>query len=195
VTSSPTTSWSWANGKYHGVIWLWSTVSSIGVGAGKFLGVRRSFAQISPKLARKVFVRQTFHDVKLRQEEHKKVFNLCHRAVFLKKKKVKFRRLSFRLIWKCRNICARIFWDFRWIFDKSKLLEVRLHPQLLHHCSFRYYILRNHPHSVNCDKHMLHLSLNLCDICLTFWFYGQVNFYPTSAQNFAKAIYVLRSFN
>ena len=114
---------------------------------------------------------------------------------FSEEKKVKFRRLSFRLIWKCRNICARIFWDFRWIFDKSKLLEVRLHPQLLHHCSFRYYILRNHPHSVNCDKHMLHLSLNLCDICLTFWFYGQVNFYPTSAQNFAKAIYVLRSFN
>jgi len=34
---------------------------------------------------------------------------------------------------KCRNFCSRNFSDFSRIFDKSKLLRMSLHPQLLHH--------------------------------------------------------------
>jgi len=44
--------------------------------------------------------------------------------------------VSFITQWerRCRNICARIFRNFSRIFDKSKLLGVRLHP--LHHWLF-----------------------------------------------------------
>jgi len=65
----------------------------------------------------------------------KKVFDSSHQTHFLEKK-VKFRRISFSLIWRCQNICAWIFRDFAQIFNKSNLLGVRLHPlhpQLLHH--------------------------------------------------------------
>jgi len=33
----------------------------------------------------------------------------------------------------CRNFCTRIIRNFARIYDNSKLLEVRLHPQLRHH--------------------------------------------------------------
>jgi len=68
---------------------------------------------------------------------------------FFREKKVKFRRFSaVRLIYYTvrtkiskhlrPNLIfqdfARLFRDFAQIFDKSKILGLRLHPSLLHHC-------------------------------------------------------------
>jgi len=51
------------------------------------------------------------------------------------RKEDNLRRISFSLLWRCRNICVRIFsdfarsfWDFSRIFDNSKLWGAREPP-------------------------------------------------------------------
>jgi len=122
-------------------------LGTIGVGAGKFLGVRRIFVRISPNLPEKLlchflckhFLKQTFF-----WDELYKRSSFCKRlAPFFQ---IKPRWAPF--LPRCSGFCevfhsfaqistdfARILKDFARIFTKSKLLEVCLHPRLLHHCS------------------------------------------------------------
>jgi len=63
------------------------------------------------------------------------IINFCLYAVT---KKYNF----INIVKKCRNFFDQFFLDFAQIFDKSKLLSVRLHPPLLHHwirVSFKYF--------------------------------------------------------
>jgi len=61
------------------------------------------------------------------------VYFLWHDKLLFLHWKKKYK--SINIVQRSQNFCARLFWDFAQIFDKSKLLWVRLHPlypQLLH---------------------------------------------------------------
>ena len=116
----------------------------IGAGASKFLVVRRNVVRISPNFPEKYCAPNMKHSRGLQF--------ISSDAIFLEKV-VKFRRIWFSLICKCRNICARIFCYFARIFrfarivDKSKLLGVRLHP--LHpscYTTVKYFVFDNFQH-------------------------------------------------
>jgi len=107
-----------------------SCVSTHRCRSRQIFGCAKELCLNFPKLSWKMFERQTF------QEDQKKTKKglQSHQTPFFEKK-VKFSRISFSLIWSYRNICAQIFWDFSLsfqdfarIFDKSKLLGMRLHP-------------------------------------------------------------------
>jgi len=103
----------------------------IGVGAGKFLGVQRIFARISPNLPQNFlcdFCLKSFpHKDHLWYDLQKKVFLCLYAKVW--------RLFSPDFQGFCPNFQV-FFPDFARIFDKSKPLGVRLHslrPRLLHH--------------------------------------------------------------
>ena len=92
----------------------------------QIFGLRKIFARISPNFPEKFLYGQVSVP-----------FLWSHTE------KIKFRRISSVSFidhtnrTRCRNISARIFRDFARVFDKSKLLGVRVHPahnQLIHHC-------------------------------------------------------------
>jgi len=124
-------------------IWSQSTTQVIGVGASKFLGVRRIFARISPNLPEKVFC--TFC---LRVFSHKDHESL----IWCDLQKMVFICFSANFGRHCLkwnnggHHFAQIFRDFSRIFDKSNLFEVHLHPCLLHHW---HKLMQNRPHSTD----------------------------------------------
>ena len=106
---------------------------SIGVGAGRFFGVRRISPRISPNLPRKflcdfclrVFSHKDHEDVFLVWPPKKRfscVFLQALGAIFERKQRWGHFSRSFRDF-------AQIFRDFARIFNKSKLLGVRLHTR------------------------------------------------------------------
>jgi len=103
--------------------------TGIGVGAGKFLGVRRIFARISPNLPEMLlcnFCPQIFT----------KDMKTCFFGMIPKKGLtcVFLQALAAIFAWIFRDLTqivrgfAQIFRDFAQFLNKSKLLEVRLHP-------------------------------------------------------------------
>jgi len=91
----------------------------IGVGASKFFGVRRIFAQ------------------KVVQFLPKKLCNFCQPFFGVTTKKWSspiFLHTLGAIFAQIFRDFAKISRDFARIFNKSKLLGVRLHTRLLHHC-------------------------------------------------------------
>jgi len=133
----------------------------IGVGAGKYLGVRRIFCPNVPKFVEKfsaakrpstnfLYQSVTYHQLSptLKHEANGKKVFLGVKKNFLEKKSQTFlfsqTHLSLSKKKRCRNFCVQIFRDFARIFDKSKLLGVCLRPQLLHHClTYSFRTIRN----------------------------------------------------
>jgi len=101
-----------------------------GVGASKFLGMQKIFAQIFPNLPK--HCRATFVDrIFVRPPKDGLHLFFCkHWAPFLPRFE--------EILRKCSEIYS--IWKFSRIFNKSKLLGVCLHPlhyRLLHHCQWR----------------------------------------------------------
>ena len=116
------------------------TPNTVGVGAGKILGVRRIFAGILPTLPEK----KTPKKVKSHLEK--------------KSSPRHFGRLFFKLKHVGRRFCSYFqgvhegFRDFARIFTKSKLLGVSLHsphPHLLRHCLTRLTYRQTNKNSVS----------------------------------------------
>ena len=118
----------------------------IGVASGKFLGVQKIFARISPNLPEKILCdfclqisshkdREDFFWYDL-QKRSSRVFLQTLGAILWKQTTLGatvvwiFREFAqiFRYFARIFRYFARIFRDFAQIFDKSKLLEVCLHP-------------------------------------------------------------------
>ena len=108
-------------------------IRTIGVGASKFLGVRRIFAQIFPKLPEKFWA--TLPANFFPQRSWRPFFGWPPRKVFVcSSAKTPFYGRHFMKSNKIGSHFARIFKDFAQIFkdfarilNKSKLLGVRLH--------------------------------------------------------------------
>ena len=117
-----------------------TTAPAICVGAGKNLWVRRIFARnVFVQLCQRIFSHKDYEDLFWYDLQRKKGLHVffCKRWVpFLKSKNVG-RHFCPDTQGFCSNF-ARIFRIFARIFDKWKLLGVRLHllqPHLLHHWS------------------------------------------------------------
>ena len=115
-----------------------------GVVAGKFLGVRRIFAWISPNL----------HEMFLCDVAYKfsptKIMKTLFWYDLQKRSSLYFSANVGRHFWNQTTlgpIFARVIRDFARIFDKTKLLGVRLHPHPLQHWVISTYFAEFFAHS------------------------------------------------
>ena len=139
---------------------------STGVGAGKFLGERRIFAQISPNLPKK-FSLHLLPTNFLPQRTWIPVIGVTSKkglnCIFLQKLGAIFAQ-SFRDF-------TQIFRSFAQIFNKSKLLGVCLHTRHLHHCEearFRefQYIMHRCLEQTTQYLDLLLMLLTRCNSCI-----------------------------
>jgi len=107
----------------------------IGVGAGKFSGVRRNFARISPNFpetflghfsCKYIFMKTVLGADSSNQSMLGAIFSNQKTLAAI------FARI-FKTFAQIFMDFAKVFTDFDQIFTKSKLFGVRLHPHFLHH--------------------------------------------------------------
>jgi len=130
--------------------------SAIGVGAGKFSRVRRSFAQISQNLLENDLQKKRLYFISLQIKPLQAPFLPKFFVSFLQKQST-------------YSNFAKVFTNFVRIFSKPKVSGVRLHPRLLHQCpqakdylsqnSVTHWMIRV---CFDCHASVLQTSLKLC---------------------------------